>query len=101
MYRFMQPVLKTNVLFFSLYMSYMSFFFYKVSSVSLDIRTMIALLKYLKNISITDRLPMYESNTDVGGSLSRIYWYRREVIHCNKFTKEQFEDRWYHISEVR
>lgn len=72
-----------------------------VSSDSLDIRTMMVLMKCLKDIDIIDVLPMNYSNTDISADLSRIWWYRREVIHCKKFTMKQFEDRWYNISEVR
>lgn len=62
---------------------------------------MVAMLKYMKDMSITDGLPEDESNVDICADLSRIWWYRREVINYNTLTMDQFEDRWNNISKVR
>lgn len=96
----MQPLLTKNVLWCFMYICYV-FCLEKVSSVLLDIKTMVAMLKYMKDLSITDGLPEDESNVDICADLSRIWWYRREVINYNTLTMDQFEDRWNNISKVR
>lgn len=61
---------------------------------------MIILMKNIKGVQYDSRLPGEKSNTCYLADLSRLLWYREEISTLNKFTMDQFEERWCDISGV-
>lgn len=90
-----QKFMKTMTL-FSLY----PFLSADVSSDSLDLRTMVVVMEFLKGYDFKYISPNESSNTDDRAALLLLYGYRLEITSTRKFTTDQFEKRWRNITSV-
>ncbi|CAC5394571.1 unnamed protein product [Mytilus coruscus] len=73
----------------------------KASSTKFDLTLMICLIRHLTTIQISDRLP-HSNDTNEGADLSRIKFYRNEIVHSDDgiLSDTDFQSYWKDISQA-
>ena len=69
------------------------------SSTTFDLTLMIVLIRNLTPIGISDVVPISSDVTE-GADLSRLKYYRNQVVHNETLTDNQVHERWNDIAQV-
>jgi hypothetical protein len=68
-------------------------------STTFDLTLMIVLIRHLTDISISDVVPLSSDVTE-GADLSRLKYYRNQVVHNEALTDNEVQERWNDITQV-
>jgi hypothetical protein len=68
-------------------------------STKFDLTLMLVLIRNLTPIRISDVVPLSSDVTE-GADLSRLKYYRNQVVHNETLTDNQVQERWNDITQV-